>query len=323
MQMLRILSGCAFGAALLTSTARVSAADPAPAPSGSALPEIGRVTTSDRRSEPIDRTARPTFVIDRARLDATGARTVSDALRSIPGVAIYSFGPFGSQSDYGIRGTNSAQTLVLLDGVPIANVSSGTIDLGTFPLVNVSRIEVVESGSSTLYGTSAIGGVINIITGARRGAEVLLSAGSFGDDDVRLGAGDGKIGVAFERHVATNAFAYPMLRYGTVTFPAATRTNSWATQTALRFTALESFGSGFSVRADLGGDATRSAVPGRLDFPSPRALQSVARNNALLEVTKTFSNSALSLTLSGARSALSYSDPDSGGETNTYDARTQ
>jgi hypothetical protein len=178
----RLLLCCALGAACVFSTlvsncqgasaAVVAAASPTPSPSPSAPAEIGHVTTSDRRFEPVDLTSRPTYVIDRAQLDAMGAQTVADALATLPGVSIYRYGAYGAQTDYGVLGATPEQTLVLLDGVPVAVGTTGSIDLGSFPLGSVSRIEVVESGASTLYGTSAVGGVINIITAPARRTDV-------------------------------------------------------------------------------------------------------------------------------------------------------
>ena len=59
-----------------------------------------------------------------------------------------------------------------------------------------------------------MGGVINIITGAGRGVDLNLSDGSYGDRDARVALGDGRVGFSFERHVATNDYAYPALTYG-------------------------------------------------------------------------------------------------------------
>jgi vitamin B12 transporter len=63
-----------------------------------------------------------------------------------------------------LRGTKSEQTLVLVDGRPINDPDTGAVDFSSIPVNGISRIEVVAGGASTLYGSSAIGGVINIIT---------------------------------------------------------------------------------------------------------------------------------------------------------------
>ncbi|MBD5636186.1 MAG: TonB-dependent receptor, partial [Candidatus Eremiobacteraeota bacterium] len=140
-----------------------SAAEPSSSPSpsaGAVLRPIGSVVTSDRKPEPIGLTSQPTFVVDRARIEAYGDRTVADALQDVPGVELFPYGAFGAASSYGIRGTTSAQTLVLVDGIPVTDPTTGAVQLSQFSTIGVQRIEIVESGSSTLYGTSASGGVI-------------------------------------------------------------------------------------------------------------------------------------------------------------------
>jgi vitamin B12 transporter len=321
----RPLSACCALAALYALSTLPAGADaaPAPSPSPSALPEIGRVSTSDRRSEPIDRSSRPTYVIDRAQLDALGARTVADALQTLPGVTIYRYGAFGAQTDYGLLGANSEQTLVLLDGVPISAGTTGSVDLGSFPLGGVQRIEVVESGASTLYGTSAVGGVVNIITGVPRGPDVALSDGSYGDRDARVSLGDGHVGFSYERHVAGNDYPYPALNYAEAQFPAGVRYNDWADQSDGRLTFTQSLGSRYAVRAGLGLNAIDVGVPGGLDYLTPEAVQRTTRSDAELELSRSGGASTLSLTVSGSRQALVYADPQEGGESDTYDGRAQ
>src|SRR5947209_8332145 len=95
-------------AALALCLAAPAAAQTAPAPSASPspLPDIGRVITSDRHEEPLASTTRPTFVVDRAAIEARGDRSVADALSGVPGVALYRYGAFGAQASVFIRGTN-------------------------------------------------------------------------------------------------------------------------------------------------------------------------------------------------------------------------
>ena len=325
----RSLGCCALAAAYVLSTPRAICAEaapqasPAPAPSPSGLPEIGRVSTSDRRLEPISLTSRPTYVIDRAQIETLGLKSVAEALNTLPGVTIYRYGAYGSQTSYGLLGATSAQTLVLLDGVPIAAASTGSVDLGSFPLGSVQRIEVVESGSSTLYGTNAVGGVINIITGAPHGADVLLSDGSYGDRDARIAVGDGHLGFSYERRVVTNDYDYPSLVYPDANFPAGVRYNDWTDQSDGRLTFAQALGSSFSLRAGVGIDAIDIGVPGELDYLTPEAVQRTLRNDADLQLSHTGGNSTLSLTIAGSRQALVYADPQEGGESDTYDGRSQ
>ncbi|HEY1137761.1 MAG TPA: TonB-dependent receptor [Xanthomonadaceae bacterium] len=130
-------------------------------------------------------TAQPVMVLDRAKLEQSGAKSVAEILQQLPasGKALNakfnSSGNFGYPPDGGGIGAGSAQVdlrnlgsqrvLVLVDGVRWVNESSasgvsGSADLNTIPLAIVERIEVLEDGASAIYGSDAIAGVVNIIT---------------------------------------------------------------------------------------------------------------------------------------------------------------
>src|SRR5690606_32178773 len=113
----------------------------------------------------------PVIVIDRAQIDASGDVSVADVLRD---TTFASFGNFKPQSGSSaqslatidLRGLGSGRTLVLIDGRraptnPMA-ASSGT-DVNAIPLSAVERIEILSDGASAIYGSDAIGGVVNII----------------------------------------------------------------------------------------------------------------------------------------------------------------
>lgn len=330
------LSRCALvaafiGISLVPAAAQSVSGSPSPSPSP---PEIGRVTTSDRRSEPIGQTSRPTFVVTRARIEAYGARTVSEALQGVPGVELFSYGPFGSLVDYGIRGSLSAQTLVLVDGIPVTDATTGTTYLAQLSTVGVDRIEVVESGSSTLYGANAAGGVINIITRVPRGTSVEASAGSFADRDLRVALGDGHIGGSFERHVATSAYPYPALRYsqtpcnslatGPCVFPAGVRSNTFGDETVGRISADIPVAPGFRVRLRADDAFTASGIPGRLDFLSADATQNYGTKSGLLELESATSKNTVTLSLGGSQTLSRYNDiVNNFGESDIYSGRAQ
>ncbi len=297
--------------------AALSAATPTPAPQPS---EIGHVTTADRQDEPVTMTTRPTFIVDRATIQAQGDRTVADALRDIPGITMFRYGAFGSQANYGVLGATSEQTLILVNGFPVAAGSSGSIDLGTFSTIDVQRIEVVEGGGSTLYGSSAVGGIINIITGhVPRSPYLEVADGTYGEQDARFEIGEGGLGIGFERHVAANVYSFPSLDG----FPAGTRMNSWAQATAGRIDYQSNPSATYTVDASLGNDAIKLGVPGNLSFLTPLAVQATAQEDGHVSITHHTPNSALSLSFSGAHAALDYNDPQNGGENDTYDSRTQ
>lgn len=300
-------------------------ADPAPQPSPTPPSEIGRVFTSDRHEEPIAKTTRATYVVDRARIEARGERTIADALADVPGVEIYRYGAFGAQANVFIRGASSTSALVLLDGVPVTPGSNEQLDLGTFSTVGVRRIEIVEGSGATLYGSNAVGGVINIITDVPRGTYLEAAAGTLADRDLRVGVGDGRLGASFERHIASNDFGYLAIPVpGATPIPAGTRTNADAEQSAARVSYSENLGPDWNARLRLGADEMHLGVPGSLlSGADAFSRQNVARDDAHLDITHTGVSSATTLTLFGLEQKLDYVDPSFATENPTDDARTQ
>jgi len=124
-------------------------------------------------------------VITRDEIERRGARNLDEILRIVPGVTVAQRGGLGQQSSLFIRGANSEQTKVLLDGIPINDPASpnGAFNPANFLLDNVERIEVLRGPQSTLYGSDAIGGVISITTTRGTGParlNITASGGSFG-----------------------------------------------------------------------------------------------------------------------------------------------
>ena len=123
------------------------------------------VTATREKARVVD-IAAATAALDRATIQATGAANPFDALRFGEGVLTNSMGPggqaWGGMTSKAIMRGSERGTLVLLDGVPM-NVN-GYYNLEDVPLDIVSRIETVRGASSVLYGSEAVGGVINILT---------------------------------------------------------------------------------------------------------------------------------------------------------------
>ncbi|MFC7334172.1 TonB-dependent receptor plug domain-containing protein [Rhodocista pekingensis] len=126
------------------------------------------VVTATRTPTPIDRIPASVSVIDREEIRRNAWQTLPDALRTLPGAALTRSGGPGGNSSLFLRGTNSDHVLVLLDGLPVNDpaMTAGAFNFGDDLLEGVSRIEVVRGPASTLYGSNAIGGVINMITRA-------------------------------------------------------------------------------------------------------------------------------------------------------------
>src|SRR5205807_6150975 len=115
--------------------------------------------------------------------------TVDEALRSVPGVDIRRSGTLGKTSSITIRGANSNQVQVLVDGVRVKSTTTGQADLSDLSPDLIERIEVIRGPQSTLYGADAIGGVVNIITKKGKGPFSATVEGGAGNYDTYTGGG--------------------------------------------------------------------------------------------------------------------------------------
>jgi vitamin B12 transporter len=292
----------ALGAApALAQTAPEPSASASPAPA-SALSEIGRVSTSDRRDEPAGATSKTTYVVSKADIVRRGFTTVAAALEDVPGVVVTRTGPVGSSAGVAIRGTSANQTLVLIDGRPLAGAQIGTLDLGALPTAGVERIEVVEGSGATLYGTGAIGGVINIVTMPRnrRDTNATLSAATFGESAFVVDAPN----FAFERRVARSNFAYPA--FGTD--PGGVRDDVDLSSTSLRGRTATHLG-GLGLALDAGIVGRHLGVAGQVPFTAPNARQDDVNADARASLSRTGTQSAATLDLTGTRTTSVYRDP--------------
>jgi vitamin B12 transporter len=156
---------------LLLALARfgsVAIADPAPQASPSPSPIASPVGKIPLNENPlgvitIHAGSREGYTINVAELRRLGAATVGDALRFIPGAVVQQYGPPGSLQTAALRGANASQTLVLLDGRPVNEGDTGVADFTSMPLDDLASISVTEGGLSTLYGSGAVGGVIDLV----------------------------------------------------------------------------------------------------------------------------------------------------------------
>ena len=126
------------------------------------LPET--VVTASRLAEEISDTYSSISVFTRADIERLQANTVVDLLRRTPGVQIIQNGGRGSTVGVFIRGTKTAQTLVLLDGQRINDSNMGGAPLNTLSVDQIERVEILRGPRSAIYGSDAIGGVIQIFT---------------------------------------------------------------------------------------------------------------------------------------------------------------
>lgn len=138
---------------------------PAPKAEGDAV-----VVTGTRTPERAQRATVKTDVITREEAERRGATNVAEALASQPGLVVNpgSYGFLGGASALQIQGFDRDRVLILEDGERIVGDVGGAIDLSSLPLADVERVEVVTGPASSLYGSAAIGGVVNIITAPPR-----------------------------------------------------------------------------------------------------------------------------------------------------------
>ncbi|MFN3619655.1 TonB-dependent receptor plug domain-containing protein [Sphingorhabdus sp.] len=122
------------------------------------------VVTASGFEQPRSETGQAIEVVDRKRLDQLQSATIADVLQTVPGISIATRGGLGSQTSAFIRGGSSAQTLVLIDGVRINDLTSpnGAFDFGALMTGNIGRVEILRGPNSIIWGNQAIGGVVNV-----------------------------------------------------------------------------------------------------------------------------------------------------------------
>ncbi len=138
------------------------------------------VVSAARTALPASRVGSALTVITREDLEARQLPYVADVLRDVPGVAVSRAGGLGGVTQVRIRGAEGNHTLVLIDGVEANNPVSGSeFDFAHLSTADVERIEILRGAQSALYGSDAIGGVINILTRrAGAGTQVSLRGGA-------------------------------------------------------------------------------------------------------------------------------------------------
>jgi len=155
-----------------------------------ALPLDDLIITATRTAQTADETLASVTVITQKDLQRLQARSLQDALRGVPGISISNNGGAGMATSIFMRGAESDQVLVLIDGVKVGSTTLGTTAFQDLPITLIDRIEVVRGPRASLYGSEAIGGVIQIFT--RKGDVTLkpnFSIGGGSDETVEATAG--------------------------------------------------------------------------------------------------------------------------------------
>ncbi len=161
------------------------------------------VVTATRVATPLDQVASSITLITDKDLKDFQWRDLPSALRTTPGLDVVQTGGPGGLTSVFIRGADANHTAVFIDGIDVEDPSVGAFDFGQVMTAGIDRIEVLRGPSSSLYGSDAVGGVINIIT--QRGAgpahiEATVEGGSFDtiNANARLSGGDQRFDYSVE-----------------------------------------------------------------------------------------------------------------------------
>jgi vitamin B12 transporter len=173
--------GCALAAIL------VAGGLPTLARAQAASEQLGEITvTADRVDEPVNSTGADVTVIPGSRIQQWGAQGITEVLREVVGVTVTQTAGPSSLTEVRLRGADPGDALVMIDGVPIGNPSAtdGSLDFGNLTALDIDRIEIVRGPQSSLYGSDAMSGVINIITKKGKKGQpvrtVTVEGGSYG-----------------------------------------------------------------------------------------------------------------------------------------------
>jgi vitamin B12 transporter len=150
------------------------------------------VVTPTRTPQKLSDTLAATTVLARSDIEASGAIDLPGLLQGLPGVEIAQTGGFGAQAAIRLRGAEADQTLVLIDGLRVSSVSTGTTAIEHLSLDGIERIEIVRGNMSSVYGSEAIGGVVRIFTRQGRGevrarANVAMGTNDFSNINAGIG----------------------------------------------------------------------------------------------------------------------------------------
>lgn len=159
------------------------------------------IVTANRRPQPLSQVGSSVSVLTSENLERNQQSFILDALEAIPGVATSQNGSFGGTASVSIRGAGGDRTVMLIDGIQLNDAGStgGGYNFGTLETYNIERVEILRGPQSTLYGSDAIGGVINVVTksgGEGFGGKVFLEGGSFNTQrgGASIFGGDEKLG---------------------------------------------------------------------------------------------------------------------------------
>jgi len=332
--------------ALALALAAIGAAAQAEDSQGYDLGEVSVIAT--RVPESLSSTPPAVSVVSSEEIEARGARTAAEAVKTVPGLALSDYGPSGAQKLVSIRGSSTNEVLILVDGVRANNAMSGLADLAAISAANIDRIEVLREGGSALYGGDAVGGVVNIITKKKSAPFVFSVEGSgylpeshvegYGASKVDRGAdystlldgqraafswapalGDVSLRSSGSFSMANNAYTF-----------SDSNDERRILQNAASLGGDGSLGLSFpflsgSLSTDLSGSRTRAEMPGAQNYPTLNADETDTSGRASVKYsTDRFLADALNLDASfhGEYSKLDYVDGDDSSNDGRHEVRS-
>ncbi|MBE9561455.1 MAG: TonB-dependent receptor [Proteobacteria bacterium] len=149
------------------------------------LPEVTVTATRSAKTSPLASVT----VITREEIVKSQAISISDILHGVPGLDVTNNGGLGQNTSIFMRGTESDHILILLDGVKIGSATTGSMAFEHLPISQIERIEIVRGPRSSLYGSEAIGGVIQIFTRHSKTPHTESSVGIGADNTYRVTTG--------------------------------------------------------------------------------------------------------------------------------------
>ena len=159
------------------------------------------VVTASRIETRTDDLVSDVVVVDRAAIEASSGRTLTEVLARHAGIQVFSNGGLGKNSGVYTRGTETRHTILLIDGVRFGSATTGAPSWDNIPLDMIERIEVLKGPASALYGSEAVGGVVQVfmrkgVKGFTPYASLSLGSNSFVQASAGLSGGDGAVSYA-------------------------------------------------------------------------------------------------------------------------------
>ena len=266
--------------------AQATAPLPTPTPTPTPNPVLTQAKPGTLGTIVTEAAPRETYRLPPAQWQRLSARTIGDALRFVPGSVVQQSGTLGTLQTLMLRGASSSQTLVLLDGRPINEGDTGVVDFTTLPVNGVASLSVTEGGLSGLFGSAAIGGVIQIesLTPSAHVAPVLYArAGYQGDFEegtsfsIPTGASGG-VRVDAMSQTARNTFDYPA--FGSIA--GGTRTDNDLQASDIRLCVCYELGPRVSARFHFEDNNSDLGTPGSTEF-GPTFISQLARQQRGLD----------------------------------------